>query len=80
VRPEDVTKGDLIVTADPPDFSALFVLQDPEGDEGREELERRGRIVGLDIGSCQEVEFISPKNPFLNFCVRVVSLFDVLSS
>jgi hypothetical protein len=70
VPPEDVRSGDLIITADPPDFSALYVLDREEG----------GRILGLDTGTCQEVRFSPAVNPFLNFYVKVVSLFDVFAS
>jgi hypothetical protein len=65
----EVRHGDLIVTADDP-FSALYVLEKLEG----------MRILGLDTGTCQEVSFIPPENLFVNFYVRVVSLFDVLVS
>jgi hypothetical protein len=70
IRPKDVKPTNLLVTGDPPDFSALYVLENPEG----------GPILGLDFGTCQEVIFRPPENPFLDFAVRAVSLFDVLVS
>jgi hypothetical protein len=64
--------GDLIVTADPPNFSALYVvIVDPEG--------RSNAFVGLDTGTAQQVLYIATRNPFLNFYVRAVSLIQALA-
>jgi len=67
---DEVHEGDLIVTADPPNFSALYVLT---------KYGHHGKLLGLDTGSSQITDFALPDNPFLNFFVRVVSVVDLLA-
>lgn len=69
VKPSQVRSGDVIVTSDPPDFSAIYVLDRRES----------GWIYGLDTGTSQVTEFALPRNPLVNFYVVAVSLFDVLT-
>jgi hypothetical protein len=63
-----VKRGDLIVTADPPNFSALYVLSTHDPFE----------IEGLDIGSAQVIRYRAPRNPFFNFYAKVVSVWDLI--
>jgi hypothetical protein len=70
VRHDCLEQGDLIVTSDPPNFCARYILtkhHDPWA------------YRGLDTGTAQITEFSSPENPFLDFYVRVISLLEVLA-
>jgi hypothetical protein len=68
VRPDDLETGDLIVTADPPNFCAGFVITPPKA---------RRTCLHLDTATCEEAEFVLPQNPlFPDFYVRVISPFD----
>jgi len=63
----EVKRGDLIVTSDPPNFSALYVLDADDPDD----------IECLDTGTSQIVRYCAPRNLFLQFYVRAVSLLDL---
>jgi hypothetical protein len=62
-----VEPGDLVVTADPPNFSALYVVSAHKGEE----------VEGLDICTSQIVRYIAPRSVFLQFYVKAVSLLDL---
>lgn len=70
VGPDDLEKGDLIVTADPPNFAAVYFL-----DWDRKDL---WQFKGLDTGTSEFITFSLPDNPFANFFVRAYSLYDML--
>jgi hypothetical protein len=66
-----VDAGDLIVVSDCP-FSVLYVLETYE--------EFPGRIRGLDPLCGTIVDYSQPVNPFFNFFVKVVSLYDLFDA
>ena len=63
----EVHRGDLIITSDPPNFTALYVIDDEDPDE----------LECLDTGTAQVVQYRAPRNLFFQFFVRAVSLFDL---
>jgi hypothetical protein len=63
-----IAPNDLIVTGDVPNFAALYVLEIGEG----------FNVEGLDVGTGEKVSYCAPRNVFVNYYVRAVSLLDML--
>jgi hypothetical protein len=63
-----VEPDDLIVTGDPPSFAALYVL----------EIHEDSCVEGLDVGTAERVRYCAPRNLFITYYVRAVSLLDML--
>jgi hypothetical protein len=63
-----IYRGDLIVTSEPPSFAALYVL----------EIGETFYVEGLDVGTAERVRYCAPRNLFINYYVRAVSLLDML--
>jgi len=63
-----IVPDDLIVTGDPPNFAALYILEIGEGTY----------VEGLDVGTGEKVSYCAASNLFINYYVRAVSLLDML--